>query len=94
MINKLISKSQVRILEWEGWKSQDYAEGYCDAINAVLDLEPIPTLGADELEKMQKEIKDLQNQPLFESVSNRSLIDVIIEIINKYMTERSKEDGE
>ena len=90
MINKLISKSQVRMLEWEGRKSQDYADGYCDAINAVLDLETIPTLGADKLEKMRKEIKDLSNQPLFGSVSNSSLLDTVMEIIDKYKEGRKK----
>jgi hypothetical protein len=53
MINKLISKTQVRLLEYDGNPSQDYKDGYCRAIHDVLDLEPIPTLGADEYEKFK-----------------------------------------
>ena len=57
MILKLISKSQVRLLEFEGNPSRDYKEGYCRAINDVLDLEPIRTLGVDELGQIKKEIE-------------------------------------
>ena len=58
MINKLISKTQVRLLEYDGNPSQDYKDGYCRAINDVLDLEPIPTLGADEYEKFKADYKN------------------------------------
>ena len=58
MINKLISKTQVRLLEYDGNPSQDYKDGYCRAINDVLDLEPIPTLGADEYEKLQADYEN------------------------------------
>lgn len=56
MINKLISKSQVNLLECENNASMDYKMGYCSAIRDVLDLEPIPTLGVDEIEKIQEEM--------------------------------------
>lgn len=58
MINKLISKTQVRLLEYDGNPSQDYKDGYCRAINDVLDLEPIPTLGADEYEKFKADYEN------------------------------------
>lgn len=58
MINKLISKTQVSLLEYDGNPSQDYKDGYCSAIHDVLDLEPIPTLGADEYEKFKADYKN------------------------------------
>lgn len=58
MINKLISKTQVRLLEYDGSPSQDYKDGYCRAINDVLDLESIPTLGADEYEKFKADYEN------------------------------------
>jgi hypothetical protein len=58
MINKLISKTQVGLLEYDGNPSQDYKDGYCRAINDVLDLEPIPTLGADEYEKFKSDYEN------------------------------------
>jgi hypothetical protein len=58
MINKLISKTQVRLLEYDGNPSQDYKDGYCRAINDVLDLESIPTLGADEYEKFKADYEN------------------------------------
>lgn len=58
MINKLISKTQVRLLEYDGNPSQDYKDGYCRAINDVLDLESIPTLGADEYEKFKSDYEN------------------------------------
>ena len=67
MINKLISKSQVRLLEWDGVKSPDYQEGYCDAISDVLDLEPIPTLGVNEIEKLKAEIRNANEMDRFEN---------------------------
>lgn len=57
MINKLISKSEVRLIEWDGIRSNDYVDGFCDAIQKVIDLEPIPTLGVDEVEKIKAEIE-------------------------------------
>jgi hypothetical protein len=44
-------------LEYDGNPSQDYKDGYCRAIHDVLDLEPIPTLGADEYEKFKADYK-------------------------------------
>ena len=58
MINKLISKSQVRVLSCENCPSEDYARGYARAISDVLDLATIPTLGADSLEKIRAEIQE------------------------------------
>lgn len=58
MINKLISKSQVRVLNCENCPSEDYARGYARAISDVLDLATIPTLGADTLEKIRADIQE------------------------------------
>lgn len=68
MINKLISKSQVQLLEWDnGDYSEDWKKGYVKAINDVLDLEPIPTLGVDELKNIVDEIKECAfNHIIFE----------------------------
>ena len=56
MINKLISKTQVRLLEYDGNPSDDYNQGYIRAIQDVLDLDTVPTLGVDEIEKIRTEI--------------------------------------
>ena len=60
MINKLISKSQVAVLEHnlQGNPNDEYKQGYIRAIQDVLDLEPIPTLGVDELYKIRAELWD------------------------------------
>ena len=71
MINKLISKTQVRLLEYDGNPSQDYKDGYCRAINDVLDLEPIPTLGADEYEKFKAD---------YENRLKADMVDMLTEI--------------
>jgi hypothetical protein len=75
MINKLISKHQVRLLEYEGCQSDEYVRGYTRAINDVLELEQIPTLGVDELFKIRNEVTML---PLFSR-------EAVVEIIDKYM---------
>lgn len=86
MINKLISKTQVRMLEWEGKKSQDYADGYCDAINAVLDIEPIPTLGFDTIKKIEAEIEEAYHE-YSHSSGIMFGIDVVRKIIEKYVSQ-------
>ena len=62
MINKLISKTQVRLLEYDGNPSCEYKRGYIDAINDVLDLESIPTVGADNWQQLKETITKIRDK--------------------------------
>ena len=91
MINKLISKSQVRLLEFDGYPSRDYAEGYCRAINDVLDLEPIPTLGVDEIEQIKAEIeteKWCDKDTRMVKNCNASGLEVALKIIDNHISRK------
>lgn len=95
MINKLISKSEVRLLEWDGIRSNDYADGFCDAIQKVIDLEPIPTLGVDEIEKIKAEIEDLSNLEWIDERTQKytnwkGMQKKVLEIIDKHIGKAEK----
>ena len=60
-------------------KEQNYMRGYEDGKSDVLD-------------KMRAEIKEVKNNLLFNMVSKDTILEVIIEIIDKYMAE--SEDNE
>lgn len=55
-------------------KEQNYMRGYKDGKSDVLD-------------KMRAEIKETKNNPWFNMVSKETILEVIIEIIDKYKTE-------
>lgn len=85
MINKLISKSQVRVLNCENCPSEDYARGYARAISDVLDLATIPTLGADTLEKIRAEIKELSESHCIQVMDREDIPLLALEIIDKHV---------
>ena len=85
MINKLISKSQVRLLEYEGCPSKEYSRGYVQAINDVLDLEPIPTLGVDTVEKIRAEIKELTKAHCIQVMDREDIPLLTLDIIDKHI---------
>ena len=85
MINKLISKSQVALLEYEGNPSQAYKDGYTRAINDVLDIEPVPSIAVDEIEKMKEEYeKAWEDCDVYDPDSVIHCGSVIDKIIEKY----------
>ena len=85
MIYKLISKQQVRLLEYEGNPSQDYKDGYCRAIHDVIELKPIPTLGVDELKRLKEEIQQLQTYVLFKGDTKKVELSDVLELIDLYI---------
>lgn len=85
MIYKLISKQQVRLLEYEGNPSQDYKDGYCRAIHDVIELETIPTLGVDELKRLKEEIQQLQTYVLFKGDTKKVELSDVLELIDLYI---------
>lgn len=86
MINKLISKSEVRLLEWDGIQSNDYVDGFCDAIQKVIDLEPIPTLGVDEVKKIKAEIDEQYDRVKPYNIDVAQGLEMALDIIDKYIS--------
>lgn len=85
MINKLISKIQVRLLEYKGNPSEDYKKGYIRAIYDVLDLEPIPTLGVDEVKKIKAELNERYEKMKRENLYYAEGLEYAISIIDKHI---------
>lgn len=95
MINKLISKSEVRLLEWDGIQSNDYVDGFCDAIQKVIDLEPIPTFGVDEVEKIRAEIQALdEGYTSYQNDNPWIYKSEVLAIIDKHIAKAESEDKE
>lgn len=60
-------------------KEQNYMRGYADAKSDVLD-------------KIRAEIKEIKNNLLFNMVSKDTILEVIIDIIDKYKAESEEEE--
>ena len=62
--------------------------GGADVLRQLIDIQPtVQAVPIDVLDKIRAEIKQLPYQRIFGKVSNYSLIDVVIEIIDKYKAE-------